>query len=286
MTPSIANKSQGMKGSHAASKGKAASSSSLWTAAAQTPPFFVRLAFLVAYLYAFYLGLQFWLNPFAEPKSEEVIKRAIADMQFSIYFMLVVYSVDAGLAASPLHWCCMRGIPPKNVIEHHIPFVIGMLPVAGLTFFAKESFSRYMLSVPPGCTYMASGCLTSINEALWVASSFFPEALIEHKVYRVGQKFTALCALSQFLSVGSLSAALAAAGLMRSMLETGEDLVVKACMIFPLFAFFTVIPFVQIPLLKGAFGRFVEAARRPSNGAVRSALGLRRWMVAAKGWTT
>jgi hypothetical protein len=48
-------------------------------------------------------------------------------------------------------------------------------------------------------------------------SSFFPPFLLEHKVYRVGQKLTALVALSQFIAVGGVSAAAACLGLFRSI---------------------------------------------------------------------
>ena len=258
---------------------------------------------LAAYVYAFMLGLSCFLNPFinyhysfTSPTSLSSARctAAVAASQLSICVLPLVYFIDAALAASPFRWCCMRGIPPKNVIQHHAPFIAGMLPSAALTIFAKETFAECLIACPTACTYMSSGCLTSFNEALWVASSFFPMWLIEHKIYRVGQKLTALLALSQFIVIGGFSAAVtcaslvfairddfaltqaevAAAGSHIDEIEDGRRrrrIVVRICMLMPTFAFFMIVPFVQVPLWKGAFQRFKEALKRPSPGTIRRA---------------
>ena len=108
-----------------------------------------------------------------------------------------------------------------------------------------------------------------------MGSSFFPPFVLEHKIYRVGQKLTALVALSQFIVVGGVSAAAACLGLSQAILldlrllqENAEEqgaagggpqqgewrertralLAVRACMLVPTLAFFLVVPLVQIPL--------------------------------------
>ena len=94
---------------------------------------------LAAYVYAFILGLSCFLNPFINyhysftsptALSSARFTAAVAASQLGICVLPLVYFIDAALAASPFRWCCMRGIPPKNVIQHHAPFIAGMLPSA------------------------------------------------------------------------------------------------------------------------------------------------------------
>jgi hypothetical protein len=84
-----------------------------------------------------------------------------------------------------------------QVVTHHVPFVIGMLPSVSLVFFCYDDFRTALYATPFSMPYMAAGCLTSFNEALWVASSFFTQSMLESKAYRVGQKLSALLALTQ-----------------------------------------------------------------------------------------
>ncbi len=109
---------------------------------------------------------------------------------------------------------------------------------------------------------MAAGMLTSFNEALWVASSFFSPNVLEAKVYRVGQKLAALCALSQFIVIGAVSATVASISLL-SFIAKGEHAFVRCCMCAPMLAFYVTVPVVQVPLLKGAWGRLQEAINTP-----------------------
>lgn len=103
----------------------------------RTPPVAVRLAMLAGYLYAVRLGLRCFCSPWALP--DESVNPAIYS-QHAICFLSGIYSIDAALAASPLHWCCMRSIPPKNIVQHHLPFVIGMAPSVLLAFMYNDTF--------------------------------------------------------------------------------------------------------------------------------------------------
>mmetsp|Transcript_17294 Transcript_17294/g.20363 ORF Transcript_17294/g.20363 Transcript_17294/m.20363 type:complete len:242 (+) Transcript_17294:56-781(+) len=222
-----------------------------------TPPALVRIGMFAAYVYTWSLGLKCLANPWS---SHEKLIDPVASAQVSVFVLSLVYAVDALLAASPLRWCCMRSIPPKNVVTHHVPFVIGMLPSVMLALFFKKDFTIALLATPFSMTYMAAGCLTSSNEALWVASSFFTPNMLNSKIYRVGQKLFALCALTQFILIGGVSAFMAASSLVPYIMA-GELVFVRMCMVVPCMAFFIIVPVVQVPLLKGAWARFLDALK-------------------------
>ena len=46
-------------------------------------------------------------------------------------------------------------------------------------------------------TGIAAGSMTSANEALWVASSFFTQDMLQSKTYKVGQKLSSVVALGE-----------------------------------------------------------------------------------------
>ena len=217
------------------------------------PPFVVRLAMFGAYCYVWLLGVRGLCAPWAAP-ADAARPAEVAMLAISV--LTGVYAADAALAASPLHWCCMRSIPPKNVVQHHVPFVVGMAFPLVLAISFPEPTRQALVATPACMTYMASGCLTSSNEALWVVSSFFTPATLDGKPYRVGQKLSALCALTQFILLGGVSAVLATVSLLRFMAK-GELVFVRACMVVPMIAFFVVVPFVQFPLWKGALSRLI-----------------------------
>jgi hypothetical protein len=112
---------------------------------------------LAGYLYAFHLGLRCFVNPLsflpktfavaATTTTSETPLPAVLASQLAICVLPLIYALDSSLAACPLHWCCMRNIPPKNVLQHHLPFIAGMLPSAALTVFANREFSSPSLSV-------------------------------------------------------------------------------------------------------------------------------------------
>ena len=182
-----------------------------------------------------------------------------------------VYALDAFLAACPLHWCCMRSIPPKNVVQHHVPFVLGMMPSCWLALHHSDGFRDGFQEAPSAIVYMAAGSLTSGNEALWVASSFFPLKWLDSKAYRVGQKVFALNALSQFLVLGGYGAIRTLVDFVPLIYANGQGTFVRACMASPCAVFVIVVPFVQIPLLRGAFARLKDAINGQDRPPGRSA---------------
>lgn len=223
----------------------------------RTPPKLVRCAMLTSYLFTFCLGVSCVTNPFSPAGTDTP---AIPRGQFAIVLLPSVYLIDSLLAACPLRWCCMRGIPARNVLKHHIPFLLGMTPSAFLTIFAYHEFRTCLLATNACVTYMAAGCITSINEALWVASSFFPQSWIMDRRYKLAQMSTAFSCLSQFIAIGAVSAAVSCWDLIRYM-SKNEHLAVRLCMFIPNFAFFLVVPFVQIPLWHGALRRIRSMLR-------------------------
>lgn len=101
----------------------------------RTPPVVVRLAMLMGYLYSFSLGISCAISPFTEPGTE---RPAIARAQHAIVVLTLLYTIDGALAASPLRWVSMRGIPARNVLIHHVPFVLVMLPSLLATTLAYD----------------------------------------------------------------------------------------------------------------------------------------------------
>ena len=51
------------------------------------------------------------------------------------------------LAPSRLR-CCMRSIPPRNVLVHHIPYVLGMAPSVYLVWTGGTRFFDCLVSTP------------------------------------------------------------------------------------------------------------------------------------------
>lgn len=240
----------------------------------ETPPVPVRLAMFAGYVYAYILGFRCLCSPFG---TLEATSFASANAVWSVVYLTLIYAVDATLAASPLHWCCMRSIPPKNVLQHHLPFVVGMLPTVMLYVKYYDDFYAAVNASPVCCLYMAAGCLTSSNEALWVGSSFFTSRMLASKSYRVGQKLMAFVCLSQFILVGGIGA-LGSAWEMARYIRAGELVFVRGCMVVPCTAFVVVVPFVQVPLLKGAWGRLLDAVNEKdvSAKAVKATQGAKK----------
>ena len=99
----------------------------LLTAPPVTPPAVVRLGLLTAYCYAWQVGLRTqaacvaaawgaWFGGAATGGDGLLLPASVAyDAQHGICLLTAIYALDAALAACPLHWCCMRSIPPKNV---------------------------------------------------------------------------------------------------------------------------------------------------------------------------
>ena len=95
-----------------------------------TPPTAVRVAALFSYGYSWIVGVMALTT-----HSPEYAKRALITLT-------AVYLVDAALAACPLHWCNMRGIPPANIIKHHLPFALALFPQLLLILFYEKEFTE------------------------------------------------------------------------------------------------------------------------------------------------
>ena len=150
-----------------------------------TPPSAVRAAALFSYCYSWFLGLMALAT-----QSPEYAKGAL-------FTLTTVYLADAALAACPLKWCNMRGIPPANILKHHLPFELVLFPNFILVVFYDQEFTEVILDHKFIITGIAAGSMTSANEALWVASSFFTQAMLQSKTYRVGQKLSSVVALCE-----------------------------------------------------------------------------------------
>jgi hypothetical protein len=71
-------------------KGNGDQKISVWTASAQRPPNIVLFAFVAAYLFAFWLGLSCFLNPFSVPGSQEH-EQAMKNTQIAVWYLPAVY---------------------------------------------------------------------------------------------------------------------------------------------------------------------------------------------------
>merc|ERR1712117_711659 len=124
-------------------------------------------------------------------------------MGHAVVVLPALYMLDSLLCAAG--WTSMHGIPVRKVLQHHIPFAVAMLPPACLSVFSPESFRAAYLETPACITFAGSGCLTSLNEAFWVLSGFFPENWLRRRWYRILQPCFSIYALLEFLALGSVS---------------------------------------------------------------------------------
>lgn len=151
----------------------------------ETPPVGVRFVAFCSYSYSWYLGFVALTT-----HSAEYAKAALITLT-------AVYLVDAALAACPLHWCNMRGIPPANIVKHHVPFAVALFPNVVLIVLYEKEFTEVLQRQGSIITAIAAGNLTSSNEALWVASSFFSQRVLDSKAYKIIQKLSSIIALSE-----------------------------------------------------------------------------------------
>ena len=86
----------------------------------ETPPVVVRLVMMGAYGYISYLAYYMFTSPFATPDKAHIA--AVVTAQNLVLFVST-YMVDVLLALSPMRWCCMRSIPPINIVKHHVPMM-------------------------------------------------------------------------------------------------------------------------------------------------------------------
>jgi len=120
--------------------------------------------------------------------------------------------------------------------------------------FLCRALPRSQLETPAVLTFTASGCLTSLNEAFWVLSGFFPENWLERRWYRILQPCFSIYALLEFLVLGVVSCAIVTLSLVPKIYN-GASLLMHTSMLLPHAGFFLVAPFVQIPLLRNAGSR-------------------------------
>lgn len=95
-----------------------------------TPPAAVRAAALFSYGYSWFLGVMALAT-----QSPVYAKGALLTLT-------TVYLADAALAACPLKWCNMRGIPPASILKHHLPFAIALFPNLILVVFYDDEFTE------------------------------------------------------------------------------------------------------------------------------------------------
>ena len=94
---------------------------------------------------------------------------------------------------------CMRSVPAKNVLYHHLPALCICLP--GL-YFQQTGRAYYYDDLH---WVFAAANVTSFNEALWVASSFFTPETLAGKPYRIGHACVTTCVLAQFIVVSGVT---------------------------------------------------------------------------------
>jgi len=158
-----------------------------------------------------------------------------------------------------------------------------MLPYLAF-HFDPESVLRILVQRPALILLSASICITSLNEALWVASSFFTLTMLRSKVvdatqlwksdlnmcnicvsfwkvYKVGQKLLALSMLSQVIAIGSVCSFVLILQLVSDLMHDQENRLISFCMLVPPLLFFVVIPRVQVPLWYGAYTRLLQTVR-------------------------
>jgi hypothetical protein len=91
--------------------------------------------------------------------------------------IFVLYTVDC--VGCCVGVTCMRSIPAKNVLYHHVPCLVNLLPVL---YFQHTGRGDYYQDFP---WIIAAMNVTSCNEAVWVGSTFLSQATLAGKPYRV-----------------------------------------------------------------------------------------------------
>jgi hypothetical protein len=115
-----------------------------------------------------------------------------------------------------------------------------------------ENALNILVQRPSLILFSVSVCITSSNEALWVASSFFTVRMLESKV---GQKLLALTMLTQVILVGSICSFILNVQLGSDFIHQEENRTVTFFLMVPSLIFFFVAYFVQIPLWYAVYNR-------------------------------
>ncbi len=107
-----------------------------------------------------------------------------------------LYVIDSICCANGI--TCMRAIPARKVLLHHLPPICCVAPVLYCYWVCAAPAS--IIQTP----YLAVAALstTSGNEAVWVLSSFFSEQFIESKMYRRSHTTLTSMVLLQAISFG------------------------------------------------------------------------------------
>jgi hypothetical protein len=114
---------------------------------------------------------------------------------------------------------------------------------------------KILVQRPSLILFSVSVCITSSNEALWVASSFFTTKMLESKVYKVGQKVLALTMLTQVLVLGSICSLVLNVQLGSDFIHQEENRRITFLLMVPSLIFFFVAYFVQLPLWCAVYTR-------------------------------
>lgn len=220
----------------------------------QTPPILIRAVVFMCYMASFLLGLTCLVHPFASPEqATQKSQRFLIVTKLNIF----VYFMDTMFATSPLNWCCMRSIAPFHVVKHHVPYLFGMMFISLAFIIDHPTALNILVQRPSLILFSVSVCITSSNEALWVASSFFTLRMLDSKVYKVGQKVLALSMLTQVIVLGSTCSCILNVQLGSDLINQ-ENRTITFFLMVPSLIFFFVAYFVQIPLWYGVYNRLLE----------------------------
>jgi len=152
----------------------------------------------------------------------------VAYMRPAATLLWVLYTVDS------LGCCfgitCMRSIPAKNVLYHHVPAILICTPVMYAENFGYEGWYNEFYQI------VAAANVTSGNESMWVISSFFSKETLEGKPYKFLHSCITTCALAQYVVVAGAVC----------LSYRGEE---RPQVLLPMFAILTSIISTQIPLL-------------------------------------
>ena len=221
----------------------------------QTPPILIRAVVFMCYTFSFMLGLTCLVHPFASPeRALEKSRRFLTVTKLNIF----VYFMDTVFATSPLNWCCMRSIAPFHVVKHHVPYLFGMMFISLAFLVDHENTVNILVQRPSLILFSVSVCITSSNEALWVASSFFTLRMLNNKVYKVGQKLLALSMLTQVIVLGSICSCVLNVQLGSDLINNQENRTITFFLMVPSLIFFFVAYFVQVPLWYNVYNRLLH----------------------------
>lgn len=137
---------------------------------------------------------------YASVLAGDVSAAKVATGVFTLRIFIVQYTLEA-LMAFFFRWVTMPRWKPEDLLNHHTPFAIVMLPQVIASLLSYDEFAQE--AGYPEALIMAAGAFTSFNEACFCAEAFLPSTVADHPGYRMAHSLLAQFCLFQQILIGA-----------------------------------------------------------------------------------